>query len=235
MNLSALIFDVDGTIAQTERDGHRVAFNLAFTELGLHWYWDESLYRELLKTTGGKERIADYAKRFQPEWWAMPDVQTRIAMVHHCKTKHYLSLINRGNIPLRDGVRELIAEAQARGLRLAIATTTTPDNVYGLINTHFQQEGSPFEVIAAGDIVPAKKPAPDIYTYVLQALNLPARACLAIEDSEVGLQSALGAGIPTVITQHEDTHGQDFTGAIKVLDSLHLVSINDLMAWHRES
>lgn len=219
--LQALIFDVDGTLAETERDGHRPAFNAAFAEHGLDWHWDASLYGELLAVTGGKERMRHYAERYAPDVAARADVDALIRQLHATKTVHYVRLVGAGRLALRPGVAELIAEARAAGIRLAIATTTSPENVGALLDASLAPGSSDwFEVIGAGDVVSAKKPAPDIYRWVLDRLALPAGACLAIEDSENGLRAALGAGLRCLVTIGEYTQEQDFSGAAAVLDSL---------------
>lgn len=217
--LKALLFDVDGTLADTERDGHRVAFNLAFAEAGLDWDWTPELYGDLLQVTGGKERIRLYIESFLQNFSAPEDLSGFIADLHKSKTGHYLELLQRGEIPLRSGVERLLQEARAAGLTLGIATTTTPDNVTWLLKSTLGEDSLGwFDVIAAGDIVPAKKPAADIFTYAMKELGLSADECIAFEDSENGIKSSQGAGLKTIVTVNDYTHDHDFTGAVLVLD-----------------
>lgn len=220
--LQALLWDVDGTLADTERDGHRVAFNRAFSESGLDWHWDVELYGKLLKVTGGKERIRYYLDDFNSGWKRPADLEDFIAGLHRRKSEIFVSLMADGAIPLRPGVRRLIKEAMDEGIRLAIVTTTTPANVEALLKQHFPSSGKPvFELIAAGDVVPHKKPAPDIYRWALDKLQLEADQCVAIEDSHNGLQAALGGAIESVVvTLNDYTAMEDFKGAILVVDQL---------------
>jgi beta-phosphoglucomutase-like phosphatase (HAD superfamily) len=218
-SLQALLFDVDGTLADTERDGHRVAFNLAFRDAGLDWEWDVALYGKLLTVTGGKERIRFYLENYNRNFTAPADLDGFIAGLHQAKTVHYTTLLAEGRIPLRSGVERLLREARTAGLRLAIATTTTPANVEALlVHTLGSESLTWFEVIAAGDIVPAKKPAPDIYLYALQEMDLEATSCLAFEDSINGLRSSGGANLKTIITINDYTRDDDFSDAELVLD-----------------
>lgn len=221
MDLQALIFDVDGTLADTERDGHRLAFNQAFLQAGLNWYWDVAMYGELLAVAGGKERIKFYVKHYYPAYQKLADFDAIVAKLHYEKTQHYTQLLATGKIPLRPGVKRLLLEARAAGLRLAIATTTTPENVTALLSHTLGEDAlSWFEVMAAGDVVPAKKPAPDIYQWTLQKMQLGPEHCLAFEDSENGIKSSLGAGLKTVVTINDYTAAQCFDGAAMVLSDL---------------
>ena len=219
--LQAILFDVDGTMADTERDGHRVAFNLAFREAGLDWHWDVPTYGDLLTVTGGKERIRYFIEKYAPQVPEVDDLTDWIAGLHKAKTAHYLALLRQGEIPLRPGVARLIAEARRAGVRLAITTTTTPENVTGLLQATLGDDSPEwFELIAAGDIVPAKKPAPDIYTYTLEKMNLTAAQTVALEDSGNGVRSARAADVPVVVTVNDYTADDDFDGAIAVHDHL---------------
>ena len=219
--LQALIFDVDGTLANTEKDGHRVAFNMAFKKAGLDWDWSVQQYGQLLKVTGGKERIRYYLDEFNQQFTRPTNLDEFIAQLHASKTEFYTRLLAEGSIPLRTGVMRLINEARAAKLRLAIATTTTPANVAALLQHSMAPDAEDwFEVIAAGDIVPAKKPASDIYDYTLEQMNLPADACLAFEDSHNGILSSLGADLKTIITVNDYTSEHDFSGAALVLDHM---------------
>lgn len=218
--LNALIFDVDGTLAETE-EAHRIAFNEIFNEYHLDWNWDAQLYGELLAVAGGKERIKFYLERYLPHFKTPDDLIAWIAKLHQQKTVRYNEIITNRPIPLRPGIRRLIEEARREKIRLAIATTTSLQNVINLLESSLAPDAMTwFDVIAAGDMVPAKKPAPDLYHYALKELGLPAEQCIAFEDSNIGLRSAMGANIPTLITASHYTRHQDFTGALLALDNL---------------
>lgn len=217
----AFIFDVDGTLADTERDGHRVAFNLAFKESGLDWDWDEDTYAELLSVTGGKERMKYYVQSRNKAEQTRADLDDLIKSLHARKTEKYVALLEQSAIPLRSGVKRLLNEARDAGIRLAIATTTTPQNVTALLENALGADSiSWFEVIGAGDIVAHKKPAPDIYQYVLRKMDLEPEQCVAFEDSENGIKSSLAANLDTIVTYNGYTQHDDFSGARLVLDQL---------------
>lgn len=214
----AIVFDVDGTLAETE-ETHRRAFNRAFEDAGLDWHWDQALYAALLEVTGGKERIRYYIESFGGTGISHDALTESIAALHAEKTRHYTAMVSGGQLALRPGIRELIEDARSRGFRLAIATTTTPANVAALLSATLG--GSEiFETICAGDSVAKKKPAPDVYELALNELGLPATACVAIEDSRNGLLSAVAAGIATVVTPGIYTAGQSFDEAALVIDHL---------------
>ena len=219
--LNSLIFDVDGTLADTEREGHRIAFNLAFSDAGLDWDWSEELYGELLTVAGGKERIHFFIERYCPKFLHDDGLVALIEYLHRVKTMHYNQLVADGKIAPRPGVIRLIQEARNAGMRLAIATTSAPKNAIALLRTILHPNAPDwFEIIAAGDIVAAKKPAPDIYQYVLQTMSLTPKECLVFEDSAYGLQASVHAGLPTIVTLNGYTCTQDFSDALLVLSHL---------------
>lgn len=220
MSLRALVFDVDGTIADTE-EAHRRAFNEAFRAHGLPWNWDRRLYAELLQVTGGKERIASYLSR---PGVIGPNGSNRaagIAAIHATKTALYRRLLESDGLRSRPGVRQLIDEARAAGTRLAIASTTSIENIEPLVTAAFGREALRwFSAIATGDMVAAKKPAPDVYNAALAMLQLEPDSAVAIEDSAIGVQAAKAAGLYTVATPTDWSHSQDFAAADLVLSSL---------------
>ncbi len=232
MTLKAVIFDVDGTLADTE-EAHRQAFNAAFKKFGLPWHWDVELYVELLAVAGGKERLAHYCRCVDAVRMEQPDGLDFIARLHQRKTRVYERCVEAGEVPARPGVVRLIRELLAAGMRLAIATTTSRANVDVLLATALADlPPDCFEVIGAGEQATAKKPAPDIYRWVLGELGLAGIDCLAIEDSKNGVRAALGAGIPVLVTESSWTRRDDFTGAVAVLPNLGSVDLAALCRWH---
>jgi beta-phosphoglucomutase-like phosphatase (HAD superfamily) len=220
MSIEALVFDVDGTMADTE-EAHRVAFNNAFERFRLGWRWSQEAYRDLLRTTGGKERIAAYLATKTLSTAERRQLTELIPAIHAEKTKFFTSFVADGAIPLRDGVARLAEEALRAGCRLAIASTTTPANIDALLQSAFGSRGlEMFGVIACGDAVRAKKPAPDIYRLALEHLGVEPEHAIAFEDSANGLRSASAAGLWTVVTPTYWTEGHDFSGAGMLLPSL---------------
>lgn len=210
---------------------HRKSFNKAFAENGLDWNWDVALYDKLLKVTGGKERIKYFVSDFLQGYTKPDNFDDFVKHLHAVKTGHYTAMLREGAIPLRPGIKQLIHDARAAGITLAIATTTTAENVSALLEVGLGKDwASYFAANGCGDIVPKKKPAPDIYDWVLDKLALQSGECIALEDSYNGLHSALAAGIKTYITTNPYTHTQDFTGAAAVLKDL-----SDLPAFYQMS
>jgi HAD superfamily hydrolase (TIGR01509 family) len=232
MTIEALIFDVDGTLADTE-EAHRVAFNLAFERYRLGWVWQPDEYRELLQVTGGKERMTIYIDTLP-----LPDAERRrlstmVPDIHAEKTRFYSSFVADGAVPLRPGVANLLDEALANGCKLAIASTTTAVNIDALLQSTLGPGAlDMFEAIACGDQVRAKKPAPDVYQLALRGLDMLPEHAIAFEDSINGLRAANSAGLRTVVTPNFWTEGGDFSAAALVLPSLdgfHFAELERLM------
>jgi HAD superfamily hydrolase (TIGR01509 family) len=217
MTIKAIIFDVDGTLADTE-EGHRLAFNKAFGLSGLGWNWDVSLYERLLAVTGGKERIRYYLSDFLP---AVAKPADFVQQLYAVKTQEYTAMVRSGQIPLRPGIKTLIETAHEAGIALGIATTTAPDNVAALLEMGLGPRWADlFGAVGCGDMVPHKKPAPDVYLMVLQQLGVQAAECIALEDSDNGLRASLAAGIRTYITVNAYTRTHRFEGAAAVFEDL---------------
>lgn len=233
--LQALIFDVDGTIADTE-GAHCTAFNQAFDDLGLGWHWDEALYTRLLEVSGGKERVRYYWKQVNADLKAIDSqaVQHTIARIHELKTAYYEAAVNSGSISLRPGILNLFDEAASAGVQLAIATTTSPVNIAALLRRAMGPAWRhAFAAIGDGSTAPLKKPHPLVYEQILQTLQMDPRACLAFEDSGNGLKAATLAGLATVITPTRYTHHHDFSRALHVLPDLGDTHLADLQQWHQ--
>lgn len=220
MTLRAIIFDVDGTLAETE-ELHRRAFNETFREAELSWKWDRALYGELLRVAGGRERILHYMKEHAvgPTHWA--EATTLAGFLHKEKSGLYRKLLGAETLAPRPGVRRLIDEARAEKIKLAVATTTGRDNTVAVLKSLFGEDGPRwFAVLAVAEDVKTKKPDPEIYRVALRRLQLSAAACVAIEDSGIGLKAARGAAIGTVVAPSTYTGGDDFSGALAVVSDL---------------
>ena len=218
--MQALIFDCDGVLVDTERDGHRVAFNQAFEALGLGVTWDIPTYGELLLIGGGKERMRH---DFDTRGWPAGRSESRdelIAALHKTKTDFFTDIIASGKLPLRPGISRIVDEAIAAGVRLGVCTTSAPKAIDGVLDLFGPARKAKFEFVLAGDVVSKKKPDPEIYELAKQRLGLPAHECIVIEDSRNGLLAATGAGLPCLITTSAYTAEEDFAGAAAVVPEL---------------
>jgi beta-phosphoglucomutase-like phosphatase (HAD superfamily) len=219
VRIKAIIFDVDGTLADTE-EAHRESFNCAFLEHRLDWHWSRADYARWLRVAGGKERLAAFIDTLPLPAPGREALKAVVPAIHRTKCGHYARLVRTGGVPLRAGIKRLLKEAAGAGVKLAIASTTTRDNIDALLDAHFLGRGDTcFCVIGAGDAVEQKKPAPDIYRLVLRELGESAADCVAVEDSSQGLAAAKRAGLFTVITPSDWTLGEDFSGADLLLSS----------------
>ncbi|MDQ7991066.1 MAG: HAD-IA family hydrolase [Propionicimonas sp.] len=221
--MPALVFDCDGVLADTERDGHLPAFNAAFAEVGLPIRWSEADYAVKLRVGGGKERIAS---AFTPELDEAAGVSSDdersawIARLHKRKTALFTERVEGGLLPGRPGIRRLIADALAAGWTVAVASTSAEASVRAVLRYAAGEDSYPHCHVFAGDIVAAKKPAPDIYLKVLADLALDPADCVVVEDSGIGVAAAVAAGLVTVVTVSSFTADDDFTGAALVLSDL---------------
>ncbi len=215
--LRALLWDVDGTLAETERDAHRVAFNLAFEACALPWRWDVDLYGRLLRVAGGRERLMHFFSQV-PDAPASPvEREALAARLHPVKNRYYGELVTSGQVPLREGVRSLMDECRAEGVALAIATTTSRDNVAALLGTHLgPQWASWFAAVVCGEDVARKKPDPEVYVRALERLGVAPGDALAIEDSPDGTTAAVRASLPVVVTRSVYFATADISGATAI-------------------
>ncbi|MEO7338050.1 MAG: HAD-IA family hydrolase [Caldimonas sp.] len=220
MPIEALVFDVDGTLADTE-EAHRVAFNLAFERYKLGWVWQPDVYRDLLRVAGGKERMAHYIGTLSMSEREARRLLALVPAIHEEKTRFYSAVVNDGAVPLREGVERLLHEARNRGCTLAIASTTTAINIDKLLRCALGPAGPGFfAVISCGDQVAAKKPAPDIYRHSLRALGTAPGRAIAFEDSQNGLRAAQAAGLWTLVTPNYWTEGSNLGDANLLLPRL---------------
>ena len=240
--LKALIWDCDGVLAETEKDGHRVAFNRIFADEGWGISWDVQRYGEMLKVAGGKERMK---AQIAEAGFSLPrevgDVDAYVKGLHRRKTDLYMELVEQGKLPIRPGVVRLMTEAHQRGVRLAIASTS---NVRGVTLIARQLGDEIFgwiEHICAGDMAKKKKPAPDIYNLAIERLGIAASEALVIEDTGHGVTAGVAAGCQVLVTRSEYSKGEDFPEAVLQVDSLgdqdavDRVTIDQLMAHYKKS
>lgn len=235
--LRALIFDVDGTLADTE-SAHCAAFNWAFAKFGLDWHWDDALYTELLDVSGGKERILHFMKTAQPELdkFSTLGIAESVNRLFELKTIAYVRSVNSGAVGLRPGVLKLMQDALAHGLKLAIATTTSPVNIAALLSCSMGPDWRlSFSAIGDGLSASVKKPDPQVYQQVLEELKLHPTQCLALEDSSNGLRAATAAGLATLVTPTRYTEHNDFRAAMRVVSDLGQVDLAQLRSWHAQS
>ncbi len=247
MKLGAVLWDVDGTLAETERDGHLVAMNAAFDELDVPWRWDEHRYGELLRVAGGYERLL-FDMESQPLAPVSLDERSALARrIHALKNRRYAELVASGALPLRAGVRELFDECAAEGVRMAIVTTTSRGNVEALLAAQIGADWeSRFAAVVCAEDAPVKKPDPQAYRLVLERLRLPAKYTVAIEDSAMGLAAATAVGVPVVIARSLYFSNDPVPGAIAVGPGLGTragwtprlandagqVTLSDIRRWH---
>jgi HAD superfamily hydrolase (TIGR01509 family) len=220
MSIEALLFDCDGVLVDTERDGHRVAFNRAFEALGLATRWDVGHYGELLAIAGGKERMRHH---FDTVGWPQ-DVQDHDALIwelHHRKTEIFMRIIESGELPLRTGVARVVDEALAAGVPIAVCSTSNERAVNRVVETMLGFERrTRFAAILAGDVVSRKKPDPEIYLLARDTLGVSPERCVVVEDSRNGLLAAKSAGMHCLVTISAYTRDEDFSEADRVVEEL---------------
>ena len=220
--IKALIFDCDGVLVDTERDGHRVGFNRAFAQMGIDAEWDVALYGKLLLVAGGKERMRAYFDEYGwPEGTDPPEAKDELILkLHKLKTEITAGLVAEGGLPLRPGISRIVDEAIAAGVKLGVCTTSNPKFIDAVLDLFGPERKAKFAFVHAGDVVSKKKPDPEIYELAKKSLGLPVHECMVIEDSRNGLLAALGAGLPTLVTTSTYTVDADFSGAVKVVPEL---------------
>ena len=217
--IKAIIFDQDGVIIDTERDGHRVAFNKTFKEFGFEFEWDVNYYHELLQVAGGKERMRHHlhTKGFGRE--VKPEEEDElIKALHKRKTEIFIELIKEGALPLRPGIKRIMKEAMNRGLKVGICTTSNEKAAY--VVAYGILKDIKFDFVLAGDVVEKKKPDPEIYLLGLKKGCLKAEECIVVEDSRNGLLAAKAAGMNVVVTTNHYTEKEDLREADIIVNCL---------------
>jgi HAD superfamily hydrolase (TIGR01509 family) len=228
--MTALLFDCDGVLADTERYGHLPAFNLMFEEFGVPAHWSADEYAEKLKIGGGKERMASlfaepgFTDRLAEVTGTSPDDEaTRkdlLAKWHKSKTAHFKQLVADGKIPPRSGIHRIVNEALAAGWTVAVCSTSAEESVRAVFERAAGKEAAAKVTFFCGDIVPAKKPAPDVYLLAVDKLGLDKSDTLVVEDSRNGLLAATAAGLPCIVTVNGYTRDEDMTEAVLVVSEL---------------
>jgi HAD superfamily hydrolase (TIGR01509 family) len=220
--IKALIFDCDGVLVDTERDGHRVGFNRAFKEFGIDAEWSVELYGRLLLVAGGKERMRAYFDEFGwPDDADTDEAKDALILALHLKkTEITAGLVAEGGLPLRPGIARIVDEAINANVKLGVCTTSNAKFIDAVLDLFGPERKAKFDFVHAGDVVAKKKPAPDIYLLALETLGYRPTECMVIEDSRNGLLAAKGAGLPTLITTSTYTVDEDFAEADKVVSEL---------------
>jgi HAD superfamily hydrolase (TIGR01509 family) len=219
--LKSILLDVDGTLAETERDGHLKAFNQAFAAVGLPWRWSEQRYGELLAVAGGRERLL-HDMQCRARAPARPEARLDLAeRVHRLKNELYARIVADGGLPLRDGMRELIGDCERAGVKLGIVTTTSRSNVEALLETHLGKDWeSKFAAVVSAREAPNKKPHPQAYLLALDALKLRPHEAVALEDAQAGIAAAQAAGVPVIVTRSHYFAAVEAQGALAAGPSL---------------
>lgn len=224
LSLRALLLDVDGTLADTERHGHRPAYNRAFRKLGMSFRWGPRLYRKLLEQPGGKERLQYFVAHYKPDLGVQAEPYAAdpcawVDQVHALKSRYFQRSLRKGRVPLRPGVARLIREVDAAGLRVALVSNASRASLRPMLRFGLGEElADRIDLVVSGEDVKRKKPAPDTYLLALSKLGIGADECVALEDSAMGLRAAVAAGVPTIVTTNANTEGEDFSHAVMVLD-----------------
>jgi HAD superfamily hydrolase (TIGR01509 family) len=228
MTLEALIFDLDGTMADTE-EVHRQAFNAAFIKLELWWDWGPLRYSELLEISSGVDRLHHYVDSLEVAPAEKARLHAIVPAIHATKSEIYLDLLRNWKPPLRPGVKRLIGEARDQGLQVAVVSTSATANARAVLDNHFKGE---IALLVCADEVSRRKPAPDIYLRALALLRKPAGACIAFEDSANGLRAARAAGVAAIVTPSRWTMAQDFTDADLLRPDLAEIGLEDVRRIH---
>jgi HAD superfamily hydrolase (TIGR01509 family) len=220
--IRALLWDVDGTLAETERDGHRVAFNHAFEAVGLPWRWDEAYYGELLRVAGGRERLLHDMMSRSDAPASAGEREALARDLHRRKNAYYAELVRAGALPLRDGVLALMHECRERGVRMGIATTTSRTNLETLLHVQLGRDWRGwFSALVCGEDVQRKKPDPEVYLLALRQLGIAPLEAVALEDSPGGVAAARAADIPVVVTLSAYFADATIEGAVAIGPGLH--------------